>query len=42
MVVAESLANHANQIETKLIARTHKLEVHIGKLAKEILDIKKK
>ena len=42
MVVAESLANHANQIEANLTARTHKLELHIGKLTKEILNLKKK
>jgi hypothetical protein len=42
MVVAESLANHANKIEANLLARTHTLELHIGKLARELSAIKKK
>ena len=42
MVVAETLAGHANQLETKLAERTKKLEVHIGKLEKEINELKKK
>jgi len=42
MVVAESLASHASQLETKLTARTQKLEAHLGKLEKEINDLKKK
>lgn len=40
MVVAEALAAHANEIETKLALRTQKLEHHIGKLEKEISELK--
>jgi len=42
MVVAETLAGHANQIETKFGERTKKLEVHIEELKKEITELKKK
>ncbi len=42
MVVAETLASHANQLEAKLAERTQKLEMHIGKLEKEINELKKK
>ena len=42
MVVAESLADHAKQIEASLMARAEKLETHIGKLEKEISELKKK
>ncbi len=42
MVVAETLANHTNQIETKFIMRTQKLEVQIEKLEGEIAKLKKK
>lgn len=42
MVVAETLASHAKQMEAKLTDRTHKLEIHIGKLEKEINELKKK
>ncbi len=42
MVVAETLAGHANQMEVKLAERTKKLELHIGKLEKEIKKLKKK
>ncbi len=42
MMVAETVANHANQIETKLTERTHKLEVYIGKLEEEVNELKKK
>ncbi|MFA6495118.1 MAG: PAS domain-containing protein [Candidatus Paceibacterota bacterium] len=42
MVVAETLASHANQLETKLTEHTQKLELHIGKLEKEINELKKK
>lgn len=42
MVVAESLANHANDIEAKMLIRTQKLEIHIGKLEDEINIIKNK
>ena len=40
MVVAETLAGHANQLEAKLAERTQKLEIHIGKLEKEINALK--
>ena len=42
MVVAETLAGHANELEAKLAERTEKLELHIGKLEKEIDALKKK
>ena len=42
MVVAETLAGHANKIEAKLAGQTHKLETYIGKLEKEINKLKKK
>jgi PAS domain-containing protein len=42
MVVAETLANHANQLESKHTERTQKLETHIDKLEKEINKLKKK
>jgi len=42
MVVAETLASHAKSIETKLTERTHKLEMHIGELEKEINELKKR
>lgn len=42
MVVAETLASHAKQIEATLTARTQKLEHHIEKLEKEINALKKK
>lgn len=41
MVVAESLSNHAKMIEAKLTLRTRKMEALIGKLEKEIIQIKK-
>ena len=41
MLVAETLANHANQVEAKLTQQTKKLEIHILKLKKEILGLKK-
>lgn len=41
MAVAETLANHTKQFEAKLLERTRKLEVHIGKLEKEIDKLKK-
>ncbi len=41
MVVAETLAGHANQLEAKFAERTQKLENHIGKLEKEINELKK-
>lgn len=42
MDVAQSLANYTNQFQAKLIKRTKKLEVHIGKLEVEINELKKK
>ena len=42
MIVAETLASHANQLESKFAERTGKLEAHIGKLEKEIDGLKKK
>ncbi len=42
MVVAETLASHANQMEARLTERTQKLEIHIGKLEQEINEFKKK
>jgi hypothetical protein len=41
MVVAETLAAHANQLEGKHSGQTQKLEIHIGKLEKEINNLKK-
>jgi hypothetical protein len=41
MAVAETLSTHANRLETKFAEQTRKLEVHIGKLEKEINDLKK-
>ncbi len=42
IVVAETLAAHANQVETKLTERTVNLEKKISKLQKEISDLKSK
>ncbi|PIR88799.1 MAG: hypothetical protein COU09_00265 [Candidatus Harrisonbacteria bacterium CG10_big_fil_rev_8_21_14_0_10_44_23] len=42
MIVAETLAGHANQLEVKLVERTKKLEAHIDKLVKEVDELKKK
>lgn len=42
MVVAETLAGHANLIEAKFLEKTHTLEAHIGKLQKEIEGLKNK
>jgi len=41
MAVAETLAGHANQLEAKLAERTQRMEAHIGKLEKEIDELKK-
>jgi len=41
MVVAETLADHANKLETKVLAKTHKLETYIHKLEIEINQLKK-
>jgi hypothetical protein len=42
IIVAETLASHANQIETKFAEKTQKLEMQIGRLEKEINEFKKK
>ncbi len=42
MVVAETLAGHANHLENKFTERTEEMEIHIGKLEKEISELKKK
>jgi hypothetical protein len=40
MMVAETLAGHANKVEMKLIGETKKLEIEIKKLEKEIVGLK--
>jgi len=42
LVVAESLANHANQIETKLSERAQKLEITISKLKRDLHKLQRK
>lgn len=42
LVVAESLANHANRIETKLTERAQKLEITISKLESDLQEMKDK
>lgn len=42
MMVAETLASHANQLKIKLSERTKKLETQITLLEKEINELKKK
>ncbi len=42
MAVAETLAHHTNQFQTRLTEQTHKLGLHIGKLEKEINNLKRK
>jgi len=42
MVVAETLASHSNQLEARFTDKTQKLSSHIGKLEKEINQLKKK
>lgn len=41
MLVADTLANHANRVEQKLKGQTQKLEINIVKLKKEINKLKK-
>ncbi len=41
MVVAETLASHANQLEAKFNEKTERLELHIKKLQKQVGDLKK-
>jgi hypothetical protein len=40
MVVAETLASHANQLDAKHTGQTQKLEFRIGELEKEINQLK--
>ena len=42
LVVAESLASHANRIETKLSERAQKLEITISKLEKDLRELQDK
>jgi len=42
MLIAETLAIHTKQTETKLMERTNKLETQIGRLEKEINALKRK
>lgn len=42
MDVAKRLSDHTNKFEARLMERTQKLEIHIGKLKKEIDVIKEK
>ena len=42
MVIAETLASHANHLESKFVERTQKLEDHVKKLEKVLKQIKKK
>jgi len=42
MAVAEALALHTNQFETKLMEQTEKLGVHLERLEKEMQELKKK
>lgn len=42
MLVAETLAGHANQLEIKFASRTKKLEFQIGKLEKDVNRLKNK
>lgn len=40
MLVAETISQHTNQLETKISERTEKLEAHIEKLEKEMRELK--
>ncbi|MFA7252509.1 MAG: hypothetical protein WC027_01495 [Candidatus Paceibacterota bacterium] len=42
MVVAETLADHANHLEIKVLAKTKKLESYIKRLETEVKNLKKK
>lgn len=42
IIVAETLANHANEVEKRLGEKTEKLEMKIESLEKEIYEFKKK
>jgi len=41
MVIAETLADHANHLEVRVLAKTKKLEDYVSKLEKEINQLKK-
>lgn len=41
MLIAETIADHSNKLEAKLMEQTEKLERYIGKLEKEINGLKK-
>lgn len=41
MAVAERLASHTTQFETRLTERTKKMETHIEKLQKDIIELKR-
>ncbi|MFA6585639.1 MAG: PAS domain-containing protein [Candidatus Paceibacterota bacterium] len=41
MLIAETLASHANHVETKLKEQAKKMEIHIEQLKKEIAALKK-
>ena len=41
-LIAENVATHTNQIESTIMERTQKLEMHIGKLESEINKLKRK
>ena len=40
MLVADTLAGHANLLEDKFVERTQRLEAHIVKLEKEVNNLK--
>jgi hypothetical protein len=42
VVVAETLADHANRVEIKFVKKTEKLEEHIKELEKKITKLKNK
>ncbi len=42
MAVARTVAEHANLTEARFTERTQKLEIHIGKLEREISELKKR
>lgn len=42
MTVAETLAAHTNQIQSKFIEKADKLEIHIRELEREINELKKR
>ncbi len=42
IMVAEMLSNQANKLESKLTERTENLEIHVGKLEKEINKLKER